>query len=375
MSSAIPWWFDRLLLPLLNILLAFGACTIVLWIAGVDVLAGVQVMLQGALGSKEGISYTLYYATNFIFSGLGVALAWHAGLFNIGGEGQATMGGVGVAIVCLYFDNLPLFILMPLSLLTAASFAALWAFIPGWLNAYRGSHVVITTIMFNLIASSLLVYLLAGPLKAPQQMATVSQIFSELSWLPSMAELAQSFGLYLPNTPLNITFLWALVCCILLYIYLWRSGIGYETRVVGFSHQGANFAGIKRKKIVMITMAISGALIGFIGLNEIQGNSHQLHVEFVAGFGFAGIAIALMGRNHPLGIVIASILFGVLYQGGSELAFSVDNIGNDIIMLLQGLVVLFCGALQWMLRPSLLRWLNVKVRQADVVAVKEVNSG
>jgi len=250
-------------------------------------------------------------------------------------------------------------LLVLLTTFTAALFGALWAFIPGWLNAYRGSHVVITTIMFNFIASSLLVYLLVNVFRAPDQMAAVSPIFNQTSWLPTIEQLFAFFGAELAPSPLNISFLWAILCCLLTHYYLLHSRLGYETRVVGFNNKAAQFAGIDQTKIIVITMAIAGALAGFVGLNEIQGVSHQLKVEFVAGYGFAGIAVALIGRKHPLGIIAASILFGALYQGGSELSFNIEHIGNDIVLLIQGLVILFCGALEWMLKPQLVAWLRL----------------
>lgn len=367
MPKAIPWWFNSLVLPLANIGLAFLACAIVLWLMGIDVGYAAEIMLQGALGSGEGIGYTLYYATNFIFAGLAVALAWQAGLFNIGAEGQALIGGLGVSIICLYWVPLPMILLFPVTILVSAIFGGLWAFIPGWLNAYRGSHIVITTIMFNLIASSVIVYLLVGPLKDPEQMAAVTSAFPQQTWLPTLEQVALYFGMTLEPSPLNISFLWALACCVGVYVYLWHTRMGFETRVVGLNIRGAKFAGIAQRRIIVITMVISGALAGFIGLNEVQGSSHQLQVEFVSGYGFAGIAIALMGRNHPLGILVASLLFGALYQGGAELAFNIDSVGNDVIILIQALVVLFCGALELMLKPSLINLLRLNSPQKMTV--------
>ncbi|PKF58552.1 sugar ABC transporter permease [Alteromonadales bacterium alter-6D02] len=358
-----PWWFNSLLLPLVNICLALLACVVVLWLIGIDIINGIEVMFFGALGQPEGIAYTLFYATNFIFSGLGVALAWHAGLFNIGGEGQATLGGVGITVACLSLDGWSFGSLFVLAVMLSALFGAAWAFIPGWLNAYRGSHVVITTILFNLLAAALVVYLLTGPMKSSVQMAAVSEVFPQAYWLPTLDVMAQWFGITIERNPLNISLFWALICCLIVHVYLWHSRLGYETRLVGQNMKAALFAGVNEKKIIIITMMLSGMLVGFIGLNELLGNSHQLHAEFVSGFGFAGIAVALMGRSSPLGIIAASILFGVIYQGGSELAFSVDSVGNDIILLIQGLIVLFCGALEKMLKPTLMRVFKVGVHK------------
>ncbi|NRA84393.1 MAG: ABC transporter permease [Gammaproteobacteria bacterium] len=355
MNNNLPWWFHTLALPAVNILLALTACAVVLLVIDVNIVEAARIMFIGALGNQEGIGYTLFYATNFMFTGLAVALAWHAGLFNIGAEGQATLGGLGVAMICATFgDSLPFGLLVILTTLSAAFFGALWAFIPGWLNAYRGSHIVISTIMFNFIASSLLVFLLVNVFRQPDQMAAVSQTFGEQTWLPYLDQLFKFVGGEISRTPLNISFLWAVFCCFLVHYYLFHTRFGYETRGIGFNHRAGAFAGIDKSRVIIVTMALAGALAGFVGLNEIQGSSHQLKVEFVAGYGFAGIAVALIGRNHPLGIIAASILFGALYQGGSELAFNIDRIGNDIVLLIQGLVILFCGALEWMVKPKLI---------------------
>lgn len=360
MNNELPWWFNTIALPIVNISLALVASSLVFIAIGVDVVYAAKVMLFGAFGNDQGIGYTLFYATNFIFTGLSVALAWHAGLFNIGAEGQATLGGLAVAIVCTLFEqSLPFGFLLLLSTVAAALFGALWGFIPGWLNAYRGSHIVITTIMFNFIASSLLVYLLVNTLKAPEQMAAVSSTFSETTWLPYIHQLAGALGVDMAESPLNVSFIWAISCCLLVHYYLLHSRLGYETRAVGFNSRVAHFAGINRARIIVITMMLSGALASFVGLNEIQGSSHQLKVEFVAGYGFAGIAVALIGRNHPLAIIASSVLFGALYQGGSELSFNIERIGNDVVLLIQGLVILFCGALEWMLKPKLISWLKL----------------
>ena len=361
MTKNLPWWFYTLALPALNLSLAILAGVVVLLALDVNVMNAARIIFNGALGDQAGIGYTLFYATNFMFTGLSVAIAWHAGLFNIGAEGQATLGGIGVAFVCTSLPpQLPFGLLIIITTLTAALFGALWALIPAWLNAYRGSHIVITTIMFNFIASSLLVYLLVNVLNSPDQMATVSPTFEPQTWLPYLHQLSAWFGIELAPTPLNISFLWALCCCFFAHFYLSHSRLGYDTRVLGFNRRAANFAGIKPQRIIMITMLISGACAGFVALNEVQGQAHQLKVEFVAGYGFAGIAVAIIGRKQPLGIIASSVLFGVLYQGGSELSLNIERIGNDVVLLIQGLVILFCGALEWMLKPALVKWLKLQ---------------
>jgi simple sugar transport system permease protein len=311
-------------------------------------------LIQGAFGTQRNISYTLYYATTFIFTGLSVAVAFHGGLFNIGGEGQAIMGGLGTGLVALWLSaSLPAWLMLPLMLLCGALFGMAWAAVPAYLQAYRGSHVVITTIMFNFIASSLLVYLLVNQLRPPGAMAIESVPFADSAKLPSMRDALAWAGVDWPQSPLNLSLLLALAACVAVYFFLWHSRMGYRLRAVGVSPGAAEYAGINARHQVLIAMAISGALAGLVGMNEIAGVSGKLLLEFVSGAGFTGIAVALMGRNHPVGIVAASILFGALFQGGAEVAFDVPGFSRDMVVMLQGFIVLFSGALTYAIAPLL----------------------
>ena len=354
MSQArVPAWISVGVLPAINILLAFLLSAVLFYYLDINPLDAADIMWYGAFGTGEGIGFTLYYATGFIFTGLAVAVAFHAGLFNIGGEGQAYIGGLGVGLVCLLLgDVLPFALLLPLAIIVGGLFGAAWAFIPAWLQAKRGSHIVITTIMFNFIASSLMAYLLVDIFKPAGSMAAESKVFAEASWLPKMSELASSFGMAMPNSPLNISFIWALICAVLVWVFIWHTRWGYEIRSVGASQSASAYAGISYPKVVILAMVISGMLAGFFALNVLQGELHQVKLNFVEGFGFTGIAVALMGRNHPVGVIIASLLFGFLYQGGAELSFEF-GVDRNIVVVLQGLVILFCGALEHMMRPRL----------------------
>ncbi len=355
-NITLPAWLDIVIIPLLNIALALLCAGFILLLIGVNPVEAVGIMLNGAFGYDEGVGYTLYYTTNFIFTGLAVAVAFHANLFNIGGEGQAYIAGLGAALVFLAFDSsLPALILIPFGILASALFGALWAFIPGFLQAYRGSHVVITTIMFNFIASALMVYLLVNILIKPGQMSPETRYFEVTTWLPKMHEFVALFGYNITKTPLNLSFFLALLCCVLVWIYIWRTRWGYELRTAGFSETAALYAGIQPKRVVVITMCLSGALAGGVAVNEIMGVNHRLIMNFPAGYGFTGIAVSLMGRNHPVGIIMASLLFGVLYQGGAELAFEIPLITRELVVAIQGLIILFCGALALMLRPLVVR--------------------
>jgi simple sugar transport system permease protein len=241
--------------------------------------------------------------------------------------------------------------MLPLMLLAGMLFGLLWAAVPAYLQAYRGSHVVITTIMFNFIASSILVYLLVNHLRPKGQMSLESQIFADSAKLPSVQQAFAWIGVEWPASPLNLSLLLALLACVAVYFFLWRSRAGYRLRAVGSSPSAAEYAGIHSKHQTLIAMAVSGALAGMVGMNEIAGVSGKLILEFVGGAGFTGIAVALMGRNHPVGVVAASVLFGALFQGGAEVAFDVPGFSRDMVVMLQGLIVLFSGAMTYVIAP------------------------
>jgi ABC-type uncharacterized transport system permease subunit len=257
----MPKWADIILIPLISVLLALIVSGFVVLIIGENPIEAMQIMVRGAFGSAYGWGYTLYYATNFIFTGLAVAVAFHARLFNIGGEGQAALGGLGVALVLLSFGWPHWTIALLAAILGAALFGAGWAAIPAYLQAKRGSHIVITTIMFNFIASALLVYLLVNVFRVEGSMAPESARFVESVHLPSAADFAGFLG-FRGSTPLNFAFFVALLCCVLVWFLIWRTRLGYEIRAFGHSETAAVYAGINPTKIIMITMLISGGPVG-----------------------------------------------------------------------------------------------------------------
>jgi ABC-type uncharacterized transport system permease subunit len=354
--TRLPPWADYILVPLINVVAAFLVSGLAVLLIGENPFRAAQLLVYGALGYGEGIGFTLFYATNFILTGLAVAVAFHAGLFNIGGEGQAYLGGFGVAIACLALDNyLPWYLVFPIAIIGAAIAGAAWALLPAWLQARFGSHIVITTIMFNFIAASLMVFLLTNTFRVTGSMAPQTRTFGPGGTLPRLDGLFSLFGADLGGAPLNVSIFLALVAAVAVYYLIWRTKLGYEIRTVGLNPTAAIYAGISVYRITIITMLISGALAGMMALNPIMGDQQRLQIEFVQGAGFVGIAVALMGRAHPFGIVVASILFGMLYQGGAELAFDMPAISRDMIVVIQGLVILFAGALEHMFRPALLR--------------------
>ena len=358
-APALPRWADIAVLPLVNLGMALVVAGIVVAFIGQNPLEVLKLLVQGAFGSARGFSYTLYYTTTFIFTGLAVAVAAHGGLFNIGAEGQATLGGLGAGLAALWLsDSLPAAAMLPLMVLAAAAFGAAWAAVPAYLQAYRGSHIVITTIMFNFLAYTLLVYLLVNVLKPPGSMAVESATFAPSGHLPTMQEALAPFGIDWPSSPLNLSFFLALAAAALVYVYLWRTRAGYRLRTVGANVGAAEYAGIRPAHQILIAMALSGALAGFVAVNEIAGVNRRLLLDFVSGAGFTGIAVAIMGRNHPVGIVLASLLFGALFQGGAEVTFEMPGISRDMVVTLQGFIILFSGAMAYVLAPGLARLLH-----------------
>ena len=357
MTAPLPAWAEYVLLPLANLAAALALSGIVVLAVGQDPLVALTILVDGAIGSQEGIGFTLYYATTFVFTGLAVAIPFHAGLFNIGGEGQAMLGGIGVTLVCLPLGGAPLWLVLPLALAAAMACGAAWALIPAWLQARRGSHVVITTIMFNFIAATLLTWLLVELLIAPGQSAPESRNFDPSTWLPSMQTILGALGIAVSATPLNLAFFIALVAGALVWLFIWHTPFGYEIRVAGLSEGAARYGGISVERVIVLALCLGGACAGLAAINDVMGAQHRLLLNFTAGSGFIGIAVALMGRNHPLGIALAALLFGALYQGGSELAFEMPNLQRELVVVIEGLIILFCGALENLFRWPLARLL------------------
>jgi general nucleoside transport system permease protein len=352
----IPRWLDVGVVPLLNLAIALVAAGLVVALVGQSPTEVISALVKGALGTQRGLSYTLYYATTFTFTGLAVAVAFHAGLFNIGGEGQAMLGGLGAGLVALWLaPGLPGWAVLPLMVLGAAAFACVWALVPAYLQAYRGSHIVITTIMFNFLASSLMVYLLVNVLKPAGEMNVQSAIFAASAKMPGVHQVLGWVGIAWPSSPLNLSVLMALVAAVGVYLLLWKTRIGYQLRASGASQGAAVYAGITPQRQVLIAMGISGALAGMVAMNEVSGVHGKLLPDFVSGAGFTGIAVALMGRNHPVGIVMASLLFGMIFQGGAEVAFEVKDFTRDMVVMLQGFIVLFSGAMAYATAPLVAR--------------------
>ena len=349
-NNDLPRWATEFVLPVLNLLSALLVAAGVIYLLGESPAESLGILINSAIINPEGLSYTLFYASTFIFTGLSVSIAMQAGLFNSGSEGQMYFGGLGLTLAMLAFDStLPTWALIPVAMLGAGLFGALWAFLPGYLQAKRGSHIVVTTIMFNFICASLMNFIIVKYLIPVGEQNTASRVFAAAAEMPRLNSWFPGLG----DTPLNISFLLAIVALAVYGVVVSRSAWGFKLRATGQNPHAAHYAGIRLSKMIITVMLISGALAGLGSVNSILGSTHYLSLNFVGGAGFVGIAIALMGRQHPVGIFLSAVLFGALIQGGFDLSLEKPNIPTETFIFIQGLIILFCGAMENFYAPAL----------------------
>ena len=283
---------------------------------------------------------SLVTATPYIFAGLAVAIGFRAGLFNIGAEGQFFMGALGSAYVGYSIHGLPWFIHLPLAVLGGALAGAIWGAIPGYLKAKFGAHEVVNTIMMNWIAFRLSDWLLTGPMMASG--------FRPVT--PSIQKAAELPRFFPEPLRFNWGFVLALVMAYLVYWFLFKTTLGFEIRSVGANPDASKYAGMSVVKNFVLVMVLSGGLAGMAGAAQVLGVDHWVGQGFSAGYGFDAIALALLGKSHPLGVVLAAIVFGILRSGATRMQ-SMAGIPIDIISIIQGLVIIFVAA------PAIIRWL------------------
>lgn len=346
-------YFLEKITPLIAIIGALLIGSVVILLIGEDPIQVYKMMFVLAIGNLDGWGNVLFRATPLIFTGLAVAFAFRCGLFNIGGEGQVYVGAFLAAYVGFTFTNLPSIILIPLTIAAAAAGGALWAFVPGLLKAKTGVHEVIVTIMMNWIATSFTFYLVLV-YKAPpteemkaagvQQMIPHTSEIAEAARLPRISTILSSLNLniQLPaHNPLNVSFFIAIAAAFLVYYILWKTSLGYEIRAVGYNQTASEYAGINIAKNIILAMLISGALAGLVGTNEVMGYKFRWRQELFTNLGFNGIAVALLGKNHPFGVVLAAILFGILSYGGALVnIFTGGKIPRELIMVIQAVIVI-----------------------------------
>jgi simple sugar transport system permease protein len=288
-------------------------------------------LFSGAFGSLRGILFSIVSATPLILGGMAVGLGFKAGLFNIGAQGQFLMGALGSAAVGAAVAQAPGFVAIPAAILAGALLGAAWGFIPGALKAWTGAHEVVTTIMLNFIAGAIIGYLITGPLEAP------GFSFSRTGPLGN-AELPTFFG---SDIHLGVLIAFALVPAV--WWLLWRSTLGFEIRTVGANPDAARYAGMRPAAITILTMSLCGLLAGLAGAGQILGISHFMNASYGTSVGFDSIAVALLGRAHPVGIMLAALLFGAL-RAGSGLMQIQAGIPVEIIDVIQATILLFLAA-------------------------------
>ena len=341
--------------PLVAVLAAFVVGGIIILVIGDSPIHAFSLLLSNSFGSAKDFGWTLFYATPLIFTGLAVAVAFRCGLLNIGAEGQLYVAAFATAWVGIKFGgtvvngeswawaNLPWFVLVPLCCLTAIVVGGIWGGIPGVLKAKFGSHEVINTIMLNFIAIALVSYFTQYHYKIPGDPILESANIGEAAHIPQLNQ-------YLPfiphDVPLNLSFLLAILMCVLVYVFLWKTKWGYELRAVGENPSAAEYGGISPKKQIVLAMTISGSLAGMVAIGEVLGNRHNYYDSFSAEWGFWGIAVALLGRNHPLGVFIAAIFFGVLMRGQIFVDAFTPRVSKDLGQVLQAIIILFVACLQ-----------------------------
>ncbi len=331
----------QLIFPLAAVLAAFVAGSFLVLAVGDSPLATYQLLLGSAFTWPDGIGYTLFYATPLIFTGLAVAVAFRCGLLNIGAEGQLYIASFATAWVGITFAGLPAVLLVPLCCLAAVLAGGVWGGIPGVLKARFGAHEVITTIMMNFIAIALASYFTQYHYKPPGDAILETVPIGEGGHVARLGRFVPGLP---ERIPLNLSFLLALATCVLVYLFLWRTRWGYEIRATGASPAAAQYGGIATGRQIVLAMALSGALAGMVGINEVLGYRYRYYDSFSSGYGFTGIAVALLGRNHPVGVILASLLFGALLRGGLFVDIFTEHVSKDLVMVLQGIIILFVAA-------------------------------
>lgn len=331
----------ELIFPILAIIAAFIVGGIVVALIGDDPIQTYRLLIGSALSWPDGIGYTLFYATPLIFTGLAVAVGFRCGLLNIGAEGQLTIAAFAAAWAGISFANMPAWILIPLTCAVAILSGALWGTIPGVLKARFGSHEVINTIMMNFIAAGVASALTQSYFKVQGDAILETLPIGVSGHIPRLGQIVPGLP---ARIPLNFSFILAVAACFLVYVFLWRTKWGYEIRATGANPHAAEYGGISVRKQIVLAMAVSGGLAGMVAINEVLGYRYRYYQGFSPQYGFTGIAVALLGRNHPVGVLLAALFFGALTRGGLFVDIFTEKVSKDLVLVLQALVILFVAS-------------------------------
>jgi simple sugar transport system permease protein len=338
---------DALISPaqfIMGTLLALAAGALILLVFGEDPLVAYQALLKGALGSKRTLAETMLSATPLLLGGLAVAVGFRCGLFNMGVEGQIVLGGLLPAYLG-YAVSLPRFLHLPVGLLAGALVGAIWGAIPGYLKARYRIHEVITTIMLNYIAFAIGGYMVAvgGPMKEVGESLPASPKILDSARLPRLLE----------GTRLTGGIFIAILVAFLIWIFLFKTRLGFKLRAVGYNADAAEYAGISPYRFTVLAMVLSGGLGGLAGAVEVLGVHYRFFENFSPGYGWDAIAVALLGLLHPVGVTAAAFLLGSL-RSGSVAMQAVAQISKDVVLVLTALIIFFT-AMNQSLRPMLER--------------------
>lgn len=326
--------------PVLAVFTALAIGAVIIQATGASVFDAYKGLLEGAFGTMRGLTETLVIATPYTLAGLAVALGFRCGLFNIGAEGQFYLGALFSVYVGYAVKGLPIYVHLPLALLAGALGGALWGAIPGFLKARLGVHEVINTIMLNYIAVKTVDYLVKNP------MLDGTSTIPRTPYIETSATLPQ----LLPPHRLHAGFIVAIAAIFVVYWFLWKTTLGFEIRTVGANPDAAKYAGMSVTRNFVLAMVLSGALAGLAGTSEVLGTNHNLPAAFVSGYGFDSIAIALLAKSHPFGILPAAILWAALRNGAGLMQVRA-GISIDLINIVQALVIVFIAA------DEIIRWI------------------
>ncbi len=334
--------------PLVSVVIALAISSLIIWVVGYDPVRAFSALFDGAFGGPRQIGETMLRSTPLIFTGLAVAYGFRAGLFNIGAEGQLFMGGLVAAWLGVALAGLPTMVIVPIILVAGAAAGMAWAFIPALLKARVGAHEVITTMMFTFIARYIVSWLVTGPLKAPGQIPQTVQLPAE-SMLPKFTDILPELG----TGRAHLGFVVGIALAVVVWWVLKHTTLGYEARAVGFNPWASETGGISVSLTTVKSLCLSGALAATAGVTEVIGLHGRLFDQFSAGFGFTGIAVALLARNNPLAVIMTAMLFGALSAGSGTMQLQAD-VPSKVVFIIQGLVVFLVAAQQlavWLLRP------------------------
>jgi general nucleoside transport system permease protein len=329
--------------PALAILFGMLLSSLIILAIGRNPLDVYGVMVRFSLTRQDSVVAILFKTTPLIFAGLAVAMAFRANLFNIGVEGQYYIGAFCAAFVGFSLRGLPTIVHLPLALLAAMLGGMVWALVPIFLKLRRGAHEVITTIMMNYIASALLLYLINDVFRDPSQIGTPrvrTPLIAASAHLPSFTKLLGLIGMYIPGLGrLNALLPAGIALAVVLAFFLSRTRRGYEVRAVSFNPLAAEAAGIPNARVQFQMFMLSAAIAGLAGLNDVFGYFGYLDIDFPKGLGFLGISVALLAKNHPLGVIPAALLFGFLDRGAAGVQFFAQ-VPKETIVILQAIIIL-----------------------------------